>query len=200
MQRLTEEYRINDSNLNLRKEFMRFSQGDVRILGQLAGWAERVADTIAKEFYDHQFTFPPTTSFFEAHARKKNYTIVQLRQHLEKAQAEYFRQIFQEAAGAGQYGTDYFEKRLQVGKLHNMIDLPLKWYLGSYSLYQDLVRKHLNKHYFYRAGFRARAERAIFTVFNYDMQAVAEAFFNDVMQSFGLDLAAVQIQSTAQDI
>ncbi len=53
MQRLTEEYRINETNLNLRKEFMRFSPEDVRILRQLAGWAEKAADPIAKEFYDH---------------------------------------------------------------------------------------------------------------------------------------------------
>jgi methyl-accepting chemotaxis protein len=199
MQHLTEEYHINETNLNLRKEFMRFSAEDVRILRQLAGWAERVADAIAKEFYDHQFAFAPTRAFFEAYAMNKNLPLAQLRQSLEKMQAGYFRQIFQEAA-AGQYGTHYFEKRLRVGKIHNEINLPLKWYVGSYTLYQDLVRKYLNKHFFYRPGFRARAERAIFIVFNYDLQAVSDAFFYDYLQSIGLDLASVQVIAAEHDL
>ncbi|MBK8784877.1 MAG: hypothetical protein IPO22_24515 [Anaerolineales bacterium] len=99
---------------------------------------------IAKEFYDNQFSFAPTLSFFEAHARKRKMTVTQLREHLEKTQAQSFREIFQKAATGGQYGTDYFEKRLRLGKTHNVIDLPMKWYIGSYSVYQDLVRKYLN--------------------------------------------------------
>jgi len=199
MQKLAKEYRINDTNLSLRKDFIRFGQADIRILGQLAGWAERVADTIAKEFYDHQFMFAPTLAFFEAYARKKNIPLAQLRQRLEKSQAGYFRQIFQEAA-TGQYGTDYFEKRLYVGKLHNVINLPLKWYIGSYSVYQDLTRKYLMKSYFFRPGFRASAERAIFTIFNYDMQAVADSFFYDYLQSISMDLGSIPISNASHDL
>ncbi len=87
-----------------------------------------------------------------------------------------------------------------MGKSHNVIDLPLKWYVGSYVLYQDLVRKYLYRRFFYRPGFRARAERAIFAVFNYDMQAVSDAFFYDYLQSIGLDLASVQVSAAGQDL
>lgn len=200
MGQLVEQYRINETNLNLRKQFIRLSSQDIRVLRRLRGWAERVADAIAREFYDHQFSFPATRAFFEEHARRKGISLTHLRQSLEKTQAEYFRQIFQEAASGGEFGTDYFENRLRVGRLHNVIDLPLKWYIGSYVLYQDLVRRHLFRRYWYRPGFRARAERAIFTVFNYDMQAIAEAFFNDVLQSFGLDLTAVPVKSAEYDV
>jgi hypothetical protein len=85
-----------------------------------------VADSIAQDFYNHQFTFPSTQAFFEAHARKRNISLTQLRQRLEKTQAEYFHQIFEEAVSGRRYGRDYFEKRLEVGKLHNVVDLPLK--------------------------------------------------------------------------
>ncbi|MDR7435554.1 MAG: globin-coupled sensor protein, partial [Armatimonadota bacterium] len=173
---------------------------DIHILKRLTGWAERVADAIAKEFYDHQFGFSETRAFFENFARMKGIPIEQLRQGLERTQAEYFRQIFREAAAGGEFGLSYFERRLVVGMVHNVIDLPLKWYIGSYALYQDLVRKYLRRSFPLRPGFWSRAERAIFTVFNYDMQAVAESFFNDVLQSFGVDLGAVQMQSTGHDV
>ena len=198
--RLTTKYHINDDNLHLRKQFILFTSEDIRILAKLNGWATRVASPMAKEFYDHQFTFPQSLTFFEAHARQKNMPLVQLRQFLEKAQAEYFCQIFQEAVSGGVYSVDYFERRLHVGKLHNIINLPLKWYVGSYTFYQILVHKYLMKTYFFRPRFRAKAEQAIFKVFNYDIQAVTDAFFYDYLESIGLDLGIVQVQSVNHDL
>jgi hypothetical protein len=157
MPNLIEQYYINDTNLNLRKQFIELSPDKVQILKQLAGWADRVAGPMARDFYDHQFAFPPTRAFYEAYARQKHIPFEQLRQHLEKVQAEYFRQIFQEAT-EGDYGPAYFEKRLKVGRLHNVINLPLKWYVGSYALYQTLVRKYLFRCFWYRLGWRAKAE------------------------------------------
>ncbi|MCB0190962.1 MAG: globin-coupled sensor protein [Anaerolineae bacterium] len=198
--RLATKYHINNTNLSLRKQFILFSAEDVRILAKLNAWAKRVSQPLAKEFYDHQFTFPESLTFFEAHAREKNMTLTQLRQVLEKAQAGYFCQIFQEAADGGEYGTDYFERRLRVGKLHNVINLPIKWYVGSYTSYQILVRKYLTRTYFFRPRFRSKAEQAIFKVFNYDIQAVTDAFFYDYLETVGLDLATVKIKSTEHDL
>ncbi|MBX6724179.1 MAG: hypothetical protein IRY92_13255, partial [Dactylosporangium sp.] len=143
MGQLATLYRITDANLALRKQFLRFTPGDVAALAALAPWAQRVAPVIAREFYDHQFTFSETRAFFEQHARRRGIALGRLRKHLEHTQAEYFRQIFEEAARGGEFGVDYFERRLHVGALHNEIDLPLKWYIGSYALYHDLVRAHL---------------------------------------------------------
>lgn len=199
MQNLANEYRINDTNLKLRKEFISFGTEDIRILQQLYGWATRVSAGMAKEFYDHQFAFAPAYEFFNEYAKKRNVAMPQLRQRLEQAQAGYFVQIFEEAQG-GKYGTEYFEKRLHVGKVHNKINLPLKWYLGSYSLYKDLTHKYLAKSFFFRPGFRNKAERAIFAVFNYDMQAVADAFFYDYLQSISMDLSSIPVTVAAHDL
>lgn len=171
MKGLTTTYRIGEANLSLRRVFIRLRREDVEILRALRGWADRVADTIAREFYDWQFSFPPTRAFFEAFARRHNLSLETLRRRLEKTQADYFRQIFEEAERGGAFGISYFEQRLHIGKVHNVINLPLKWYIGSYALYQDLVRKHLKRHFRFRPWARERAERAIFTVFNYDLQA-----------------------------
>ncbi len=199
MSNLTDQYHINNTNLDLRKQFITLDEQKIQTLKQLEGWANKVADPIAKEFYDHQFTFPPTRAFYEAYAQQKHMPFERLRQHLEGMQAEYFRQIFEEAV-KGDFGPDYFERRLKVGQIHNVINLPLKWYVGSYSLYFTLVRKYLFRRFWYRPMWRAKAELAIFTVFNYDMQAVSDAFFYDYLESIGLDLGQIQMQSTGHDL
>lgn len=200
MSRLTEIYRITESSLNHRKQFIELTDEDIRVLKKLAPWADRVADKIAQEFYIHQFSFPPTVAFFEQQAQRKKMSLNELCQYLEKKQAEYFREIFQEAVTSGHFGTTYFERRLYIGKLHNVINLPLKWYVGSYAKYQDLVRKYLTKAYRWRFGFRSKAEKAIFTVFNYDLQAVTDSFFYDYLQSIGVELSSVMVELEEQDL
>jgi methyl-accepting chemotaxis protein len=193
-------YRINDTNLDLRRRFLRLEERDRKVLKRLAGWADGIADRMAREFYDFQFTFAPTREFFEAFARARRMSLDDLRRHLEGAQSGYFREVFHEAARGGEYGVDYFRKRLAIGKLHNAIDLPVKWYLGSYATYMDLVRKHLRRRYPHRPRFRARAERAIFLVFNYDSQAVVDAFFYDYLESIGLDLSRITVARADHDL
>ncbi|MGE3912957.1 MAG: methyl-accepting chemotaxis protein [Chloroflexota bacterium] len=200
MAQLTDLYRINAQNLTLRKQLLRFTDADVAVLRSLAPWARRTAPTIARQFYDHQFSHSGTRAFFEGYAAKRGLPIADLRKHLEAAQAGYLQQIFDEAANGNGFGVDYFERRLKVGKLHNQIDLPLKWYVGSYALYQDLVREHLGRSYLLRPGLRAKAERAIFTVFNYDIQAIMDAFFFDFLASAGVDLAAVPVARKEHDL
>ncbi|MCB0209288.1 MAG: globin-coupled sensor protein, partial [Anaerolineae bacterium] len=181
-------------------QFLLFTSEDVHILAKLNGWAKRVAKPLAKDFYEHQFSFQESLAFFEVHAKKKNISLAQLRQSLEKAQAQYFCQIFEEAINGGNYETSYFERRLHVGKLHNILNLPLKWYIGSYSLYQILVCRYLRRYYFFRPRFRSKAQNAIFKVFNYDIQAVADAFFYDYLESIGLNLGIVKVDSSEHDL
>lgn len=192
--------RINEENLALRRQFVQITDEDIALLRQLRPWAERVADTIAKEFYDFQFAFPPTRRFFEKIAQKKEVSLEQLRQGLEKTQAQYFRDIFQEADNGGNFGAQYFERRLRIGYAHAVIDLPQKWYVGSYIIYQRLVRKYLAQHFRWRPRFRSRAEEAIFKVFNYDMQAVTDSYLLNLIQTLGMGLRSVQDFSAQADL
>jgi Protoglobin len=201
MASLTSLYRITDHNLRLRHGFMRFERRDVATLAQLRSWAERVAKPLVREFYDHQFAFSESRAYLEQQSRRMNLPMAQLRAQLEMRQAEYFRQIFEEAAAGGTFGADYFERRLFIGRLHNKIDLPLKWYIGSYALYFDLVRKYLKRGFNrFRPGFRARAERAILMVFNFDTQAIVESFYFDTFASMGADLASITVAGANQDL
>ena len=193
MPTLAEVYRINEQNLAQRREFIGLGPDDVAVLRDLAPWAHEIAPGVAREFYDHQFSFAPTRAFFAAHAKATGRPLEALRAALERAQAGYLCDIFDEAAGAGRFGVDYFERRLQVGRVHNQINLPVKWYVGSYPLYFDLVRARLEERSPKDHRLRARAERALLTVFNADIQAVVEAFFFDNFRAMGVRLEAVEI-------
>jgi methyl-accepting chemotaxis protein len=183
---------ITDANLGLRKQFIGLTPQDIQILAQLRGWAQRRAADIAREFYDWQFAFEPTRAFFEQYAARKGISLDQLRQRLEKTQAQYFCDIFEEAANGGRFGVEYFERRLRIGVAHTEIDLPQKWYLGSYTIYQHLVSKYLQRDFRFRLWWRRRAEQAIWRIFNYDMQAVADAYLWELVKRMRVDMSAAQ--------
>ncbi|MCS6775766.1 MAG: protoglobin domain-containing protein, partial [Chloroherpetonaceae bacterium] len=195
MQSLTARYGISDSTLQSRQQFIGLQPEHIRALARLHPWAQRTAPRIARELYDHQFHFPNTLQFFQKQTQRLNLSLDALRQVLEQKQAEYLVQIFEEARNGGRFGTDYFERRLRVGQVHNQIDLPLKWYLGTYALYLRLCRKHLWRSQWLRPRLCQLGMEALETVFNYDMQAVTDAFVLDMMESAGFDLRGVVVEA-----
>lgn len=92
-------------------------------------WATRNAPAIAKEFYDRQFNFGATLAFFQRHAERRGVSIDALRRQLEQTMAGYVISTF-EGAKTG-WDVGYLTQRLQVGFVHDRIDLPFKWYIGA---------------------------------------------------------------------
>lgn len=200
MSTLADLFRINETNLALRRRFMRLTDADIAVLAELEGWSQRTAGPLAREFYEAQFSFEPTRAFFASYASANDRSMEELRKGLEAAQAGYFKEIFAEAAGGGGFGVDYFERRLIVGRRHNKINLPLKWFLGSYPMYFDLVREHLREDFAERPDHCQAAERAIVVVMYADIQAIVEAFYFDTFQSMGVDLGKIAVERREQDL
>jgi methyl-accepting chemotaxis protein len=196
-QTLSAHYQITERTLNMRREYIGLGADEIEILSRLHGWAQSHVSEIVTELYDQQFAFSGTRGYFEKQAKLHQVTLESLRENLERAQGKYFMEIFEEAHNGGHFGVAYFEKRLAVGKVHNIIDLPWKWYTGAYMRYMDIVRHHLAKSFRWSPTYRARAERAISLIFNYDSQAVGDAFLLDAMESAGLDLNDAPRQENA---
>lgn len=186
---LCKKYGIDEDNLAIRREFLRLGESERTLLLELAPWARSISTEIAKAFYDWQFSFAPTHEYFEALAHARHVSLAALRQHLESAQAEYFAEIFEGAAA--NWDAEYFEKRLKVGKLHDMIDLPLKWYVGSYAEYERLMGIFLRKA-FEDPKKIAQAERAVSKIFNLDLQAIVDAFMMSTMESLGINVEIIK--------
>jgi methyl-accepting chemotaxis protein len=189
-----QKFGIDESNLENRREFIPLGEEERRLLAGLISWGRSIAPRIATEFYDWQFEFGPTRRFFEKYAKGAGIPVSQLRQSLERAQTGYFAQIFEGAEE--EWGVGYFERRLKVGALHDKINLPFKWYIGSYVEYQRLTSLHLREA-FQDAEQIAAAEQAIFKVFNYDTQAIGDAFLMTTFETMGLSLEGVRAAAGA---
>lgn len=190
--------RITSPGVRQRVAFLGLTERERQELARMAPWAERVADRIAQRFYDFQFSFEPTRRFFERYAQSRGITLAELRRRLERAQAEYFREIFRAARDG--YDLGYFGRRLRIGVLHNVIGLPMKWYVGSYGRYLDLVNAELRRSFPFQPWRWWRVERALAKVFNLDQQAVVDAFFFDFLDAVGFNFALVVPERSEDDL
>lgn len=181
---------IDETNLAARRAFIRLGAEDCALLVKLLPWAERVAPRIAREFYDWQFSFPATRSFFERMAAAKGISLDALRSALEQAQAGYFIGLFRGARDG--YGPSYLEGRLHIGETHDRIDLPLKWYLGSYAEYDRLIARELRSE-LKKPDPREQAMLVLRRVMNLDMQAVVDAYLLSVFRSMGFELESLPV-------
>lgn len=187
---LAARFGITESNLEQRREFIRLTEKERKLLLGLETWAAKVAPEVAKEFYDWQFSFAPTLAFFENFSRVRQMTLAALRVVLERSQAGYVLGIFQGARV--NWGLEYFEDRLNVGWVHDQINLPFKWYMGSYTEMASILGKYLERDYKDLAMVH-QVETAIGKVFNYDMQAIGDSFLLSTLESLGLNISSIEI-------
>ncbi|MCP1727169.1 methyl-accepting chemotaxis protein [Natronospira proteinivora] len=168
------------------------------MLARLDRWMARRAPLIARRFYDFQFSHALSLRFFRAYCERRGTRLEHLRNHLEAAQSQYLKDITQHAREGG-LGLAYFENRLSIGKLHNDIGLPMKLYLGSYSLYRELIDQQLWRDFFWRPFFRRRAMVALDRTLLLDMQAVTDGFLMDVLNT--LDMShRIQVHDEKNDL
>ncbi len=170
---------MDDASVASRREFIRLDEADRALLAEMAGWAQSVAADIAREFYDWQFQFPATRQFFDSMSAERGMPLAALRKHLEMAQTGYIVEVF--AGAQVNWDIRYFEKRLLVGTVHDRINLPFKWYVGSYPEYQSLLGKYLRRDFKDEAKIR-RIEAAASRVFNLDLQAIGDAFILNTLE------------------
>ncbi|GIV07172.1 MAG: hypothetical protein KatS3mg017_0374 [Fimbriimonadales bacterium] len=198
---LAEQLHVNDQNLRQRKQFLRLSAREAELLRKYASWAEQIAPDYTREFYDFQFNFGETRTFFERYAQKKGVSLSQMRVGLEQAQANYLLDIFREAQRGGDFGIEFFQKRLRIGYVHNAIDLPMKWYLGSYGMHIDILSRYIREAEEIMPPEDGRELfQAIVRVFLYDIQAILDSFIVMLLQDFGLDTSSVRVNSVNHDI
>lgn len=212
-------YHITPENLSLRRQYIGLDAEVVALLDNLRPWAEQVADAIAADVTDHHFRSSGTAYFFRAYAAERGTGFEALRAEWQRARAAHWRRIFAEPGEPQPFGIEYFDKLLEAGAGYNRINLPMKWYLGRYPAYLDAVRRQLRDNppeiaspQSRRRGLRrggaagpdpavlADVERAIGIVFNYDLQAITDAFYFDTFATMGVDLAAVRRRGVVTDL
>jgi len=119
---LTDRIGLDDAEMHWRKEFTGFDDDDVDALVAMEDEVDASAEAVVEDFYDNLQSFDETVEIFGRSTKSV--------EQLKRTQEQYLRDLV-----AGDYGRQYFENRARIGKIHDMLDLGPKVYLGAYTTY-----------------------------------------------------------------
>ena len=123
---------------------MRMTRAELELLGGMRAWADRNADAIGTALAEHTFASGASGALPARLRRRQGHRASSdLKRGWGGAHAAHLKAIFAEAAKPNGFGVSYFEGLLGVGVLHSKINLPLKWFLGTYPVLLDIVHDAL---------------------------------------------------------
>ena len=164
---LTDKYGLDSHERDQRKKFVHLSDEDISALQELRPWLEKHVDRIVEDFYVHLLTYKEARAFFSD---------VRTLAHVKAAQRDYLLDLFR-----GTYDEGYFERRLQIGVVHERIGLAPKWYVGSTSNFFGLLVPLLEEKYLFRRRKFVRAVLALTKVMNLDQQLVIDTYIGSLV-------------------
>ncbi|MHC3439256.1 protoglobin domain-containing protein [Natrialbaceae archaeon A-gly3] len=123
---LLEDVDINPEEIAWRKDFIGFDEDDARRLSELEPLFRDHGDDVADRFYQN---LTADTGALEILGRSPKSV-----EGLKEAQRAYLVSL-----ATGEYDEDYFRERARIGKLHELLDMPMKYYVGQYGVYYDLI-------------------------------------------------------------
>ncbi len=126
VERLISEIGLNASEIEWRKEFIGFDREDERRLERYEDAFAANAERIADEFYDNLTTHEQTREIMSRSEKRV--------EQLKETQSAYLTTL-----AAGDYDAEYFRDRARIGKIHDVLEMPMKHYLGQYGVYYDLI-------------------------------------------------------------
>jgi heme-based aerotactic transducer len=129
---LTEQIGLDDEEIAWRKTFIGFDETDERRLDDLEPLLRDNQEAIADAFYDNLTAHEQTTAVIERSPKSV--------EDLKRTQKAYLVSL-----ASGEYDEPYFKNRARIGKLHEILDMPLKHYVGQYGLYYDLILSRVDE-------------------------------------------------------
>ncbi|HZU96276.1 MAG TPA: protoglobin domain-containing protein [Planctomycetota bacterium] len=126
---LMHDFDVTEAEISARKAFLEFGAEDVAKLQSLKPLAQRYATPMIEDLYRLFLAHDPTKAFFRDPKSLER---------VKQLQKEYFIGLTE-----GEYGTDYVERRLKIGAVHERIKLVVKWYLGAYAFYLRTVSRRI---------------------------------------------------------
>ncbi|MFB6134875.1 MAG: protoglobin domain-containing protein, partial [Halanaeroarchaeum sp.] len=125
-EQLMENIGLDRKEIQWRKDYIDFDDSDVDRLTSYQDTFEENAETVAEMFYDNITEYEETTAVIS----RSNKGI----EALKRTQQAYLQSL-----ANGEYGREYFENRARIGKLHDILDMPMKYYIGQYGVYYNLL-------------------------------------------------------------
>ena len=179
--RVGERFGVDARDRDIRKRFVQLSERDVRDLRAMRSFMEQNVDAIVESFYDHILSFDVV--------REKlgdDGTV----DRLKSAQKEYLLDLVR-----GEYGEDYFERRLHIGVVHEAIGLELKWYLGAYPVFFHEITRRLQGRFWLGSKFSlrryTRTLTALARIIFLDAQLAIETHVGALMEKIARSVSSV---------
>ncbi|WP_049969896.1 globin-coupled sensor protein [Haladaptatus cibarius] len=126
------EMGIDAAEIDRRKSLLDFDGEDAERLTSLRPAFEANREEIADRFYENVLKHEETSEILADSTRDI--------ESLKATQSEYLVTL-----ADGTYGEEYVKNRARIGKLHDMLDMPLNFYLGQYGVYYDLISSVLSE-------------------------------------------------------
>ncbi|ARS88765.1 protoglobin domain-containing protein [Natrarchaeobaculum aegyptiacum] len=123
---LTDRIGLDAAEIAWRKDFIDFGEDDRERLEQYEDLFEENADVIADSFYNHLVEFSETGEIFDRSPKSVE-------------QLKYTQRAYLTTLASGTYDERYFRNRARIGKLHDLLGMPMKHYLGQYNVYYGLL-------------------------------------------------------------
>ncbi len=166
--KLTEKYKVESREQAQRKQYIEFGHEDIALLREMRPLMQQEIPAIVEAFYAHLLEYAEARTFF-----RDSETL----ERVKTAQRQYLQDLFE-----GSYEDDYFEKRLQIGIVHERIGLVPKWYIGSNSKFYGLICERLLAHYRLRPHKLARCMLALNKIMNLDQQLVIDTYIESTLE------------------
>ncbi|WP_121821699.1 globin-coupled sensor protein [Halostella salina] len=129
---LTDQIGLDAEEIAWRKEFIGFDEDDAARLSDLEPLLRDNQQAIADAFYDNLTQYEQTIEVISRSPKNV--------EQLKRTQKAYLVSL-----ATGDYDEEYFENRALIGKLHEILDMPLKHYVGQYGLYYDLILSRVDE-------------------------------------------------------
>jgi signal transduction histidine kinase/DNA-binding response OmpR family regulator len=176
-----DDIRLSEQERQTRKQYLDFTEYDVALLKELSGLFHQHIDDIVDKFYEHLTRLKETRAFFPTEEIVKR---------LKLAQKEYLQKIVE-----GMFDEKYFEHRLNVGKVHNRINLVPHWYLGTYNLYHRLIYPLIFETYKDQPAKIRDTILALDKIMNLDMQLAIDTYIHSYSAELQEKVRFAEIQS-----
>lgn len=177
--RLIDVMGVDRRDQEVRKEFVRFTEQDVRCLKELEVFARTYVDEIVEEFYANLLQFDEMKAIF----RNTGVSV----ESLKATQRQYILELF-----SGAYDEDYFERRLRIGMVHNRIGLSPRWYLGAYSVLAQSIYTFIYKRYWFRPVNRLKYLMAVKKILSLDQALAIETYIHALVGKISEGINAIR--------
>jgi methyl-accepting chemotaxis protein len=164
---LVSDVGLDKKEIQWRKDFIGFDKDDAKRLHDHEEVFRENADKVADMFYENIQQYSETLEVIGRSPKGL--------EKLKQTQKAYLVTL-----ADGEYGEEYFEDRARIGKLHDMLDMPMKQYIGQYGVYYDLlleiVTESIQKGQDLEEGMKDL--KSMLKIINLDMQVTVDTYLN----------------------